>query len=705
MSKGADTRVERTGWPGRVRKVASIVDTDETTFRSTVRRILESRRLTWPIADAAIVYAGYAGALLLRFRGDVPPESWQRFAYVLPFIAAGYLLANVVFGGYRAGWRYSVFKDVGGLLIGVTLVTGVVFGVNSSLSHRDIPLSVNLLGGALIFLSMWAVRGWPQLVKDRAQLVSERYVAPQATEISAVYRGALGLAALFVLGVGVWFSVEISIYEPGEFTNGRIMVYMSHFMRDPSLWFEGQAPFLQYFTYISLVKLFGWGGHLVVVTILFSAALAVLVGYIAYRVSGGKLWAFLTSVLLLISLPVFLDQAGRLPFYAPLLFFGYGGLFATVTYARYGGRAALVLGALGLAGALYSYAFGLFFLVIPLLYMLPDHGRAALVRLGRVYAVVAALAAPWFVWHLAAQGLGGLHRQRLSWMVDQGYTRIKNIEVVGVASQGRLEFLTERLPEMLENAAGPLIFILVPLTVIGIMRLPTWSWRTAAVLALVLPIGAMAYRTPPAFGRYIYFLMPALVILSVYGLDAFLRLLSSYRRTAHLSSAAAIIILGLLGAVYLYNVQDEVAVAHRRYSEPAQSELTLIAEMVDDGKAVAGARLGVFGHYEHESPLLGPDFVSEEDFVTYLTWPSEEAVAQMFARNNVGWVLVRRNAEYAERDYYSWLRVVVGQLPQHYLKIKRSGLVEKVYGGTQYLLYRVPSAGLLATASPESGAR
>src|SRR5207249_1015270 len=54
--------------------------------------------------DACIVVASYAAALALRFDGDVPSESIRFFLIAAPFIAASYLVGNVLFRIYRTSW-------------------------------------------------------------------------------------------------------------------------------------------------------------------------------------------------------------------------------------------------------------------------------------------------------------------------------------------------------------------------------------------------------------------------------------------------------------------------------------------------------------------------------------------------------------------------------------------------------------------------
>jgi hypothetical protein len=127
-------------------------------------------------------------------------------------------------------------------------------------------------------------------------------------------------------------------------------------------------------------------------------------------------------------------------------------------------------------------------------------------------------------------------------------------------------------------------------------------------------------------------------------------------------------------------------------SRPALTELSMVAEKIDDDKAVIGSRPYWLIYHVHENELLTTDFLSEEDFVTYLSWPSDEAIAEMFERNDVGWLLILNPAERWERDYHVWLTEAAGHLPRHYLQVEDSPLLEPVHTGYSYFLYRVVGA-------------
>jgi len=122
------------------------------------------RRLPAIGTDAVIVLASYALALALRFDGNVPGESWAWFAWAVPLIALGYIFANTVFGVYRTAWQYGSTLDAIYLGLAVSIVTIIAFGVNRMLENRPLPLSVNLISGAFIFLFMGLVKLSPRLL-------------------------------------------------------------------------------------------------------------------------------------------------------------------------------------------------------------------------------------------------------------------------------------------------------------------------------------------------------------------------------------------------------------------------------------------------------------------------------------------------------------------------------------------------------------
>ena len=110
------------------------------------------------VLDALVVVAAYVAALLLRFDAAVPQANGEFVARVLPFIFFAYVVGNLLFGVYRTVWAYGSLGDIIALFRPVLLVTALIFTVNMVLQDRDLPLSVVLIAGALVFPGMAFVK-------------------------------------------------------------------------------------------------------------------------------------------------------------------------------------------------------------------------------------------------------------------------------------------------------------------------------------------------------------------------------------------------------------------------------------------------------------------------------------------------------------------------------------------------------------------
>jgi FlaA1/EpsC-like NDP-sugar epimerase len=110
------------------------------------------------VLDVLVIYAAYWSGLLLRFDASVPHQNVVFVIRVLPLIAAAYVVANLVFGVYRTMWAYGSLGDIIALFRPVLATTALVFSANLWVQERDLPLSVVLIAGALIFPGMAVVK-------------------------------------------------------------------------------------------------------------------------------------------------------------------------------------------------------------------------------------------------------------------------------------------------------------------------------------------------------------------------------------------------------------------------------------------------------------------------------------------------------------------------------------------------------------------
>ncbi len=116
-----------------------------------------------PVLDIGIVFASYALALWLKFDGNVPDESWRQLAWAGALIALAYISAYQILGVYRTAWQYGSVRDALLLAFAVAIVTVGILVVNALLPKRPIPLTVNVISAAFIFLFHALARMLPRL--------------------------------------------------------------------------------------------------------------------------------------------------------------------------------------------------------------------------------------------------------------------------------------------------------------------------------------------------------------------------------------------------------------------------------------------------------------------------------------------------------------------------------------------------------------
>lgn len=128
------------------------------------------------VLDVLVIALAYAAALLLRFDAEVPHRNLEFVLRVFPLLALVYIAANVVFGVYRTVWSYGSLGDILNLFLPILVATALIFGVNFWVRERDLPLSVILIAGELIFPGMAFVKMRSRLLTrlPRVAVASQR---------------------------------------------------------------------------------------------------------------------------------------------------------------------------------------------------------------------------------------------------------------------------------------------------------------------------------------------------------------------------------------------------------------------------------------------------------------------------------------------------------------------------------------------------
>ncbi len=121
--------------------------------------------VSFALVDALIIAMAYVVGLVVRFidgTGSVT-DWWHGFWAILPLIVLVHLVANVVFGTYGHVWEYASVAEalrvgLAAAAAGLTIVVGLMIGVDGFGMDQPLPLAAVLLGTTFSLLGMGAIR-------------------------------------------------------------------------------------------------------------------------------------------------------------------------------------------------------------------------------------------------------------------------------------------------------------------------------------------------------------------------------------------------------------------------------------------------------------------------------------------------------------------------------------------------------------------
>src|SRR5919206_1838857 len=129
------------------------------------------RRMAAMIVDVLIVLESLVIALLFRFDAQVPTNYWASFWWFAVLSTAVFIAFLLESGVYKNVSRYTgVYQGVR-VASATALATGVLLIANLGLERlwaRPVPLSVLLVGSALAYIQLVAVRLYPRVFYERS---------------------------------------------------------------------------------------------------------------------------------------------------------------------------------------------------------------------------------------------------------------------------------------------------------------------------------------------------------------------------------------------------------------------------------------------------------------------------------------------------------------------------------------------------------
>jgi hypothetical protein len=393
-------------------------------------------------------------------------------------------------------------------------------------------------------------------------------------------------------------------------------------------------------------------------TILTVQALAGVSAVVARRLSGSTV-AAAVAALALMAMPAVVARTIYIPMYPAMLAFGYlGGWLAYRAMSEGKGWRYALGAAFCLVMSFECQSVGQLFLAVPVLLLVTARElRPALKMLVRIYGILAVLCIPRLAVNLSEGGLSRLTSNRTDYWINKGYVREIQTEFwnyEGVSEP--IPTYLNRLPGRFVDSLGHWGWAVLAVALVTMVFLRGRARLFAASCLGFMVLAATVKRVPP-FARYFSPLWPGMAILAGLFVAELVRRRHVVLRVlgGALAAGTAAVLTFVAVVSYAERARNTNAMAYGIDTGPYRE----LAEMVNDGKGIIGSRSHVLVNVDSDIAAYGGQFLTEDEYATYLTWPSDEEVIEMLDRHDIGWVLVNPN-RLIEIDYHNtWL------LPNH----------------------------------------
>jgi hypothetical protein len=553
-------------------------------------------------------------------------------------------------------------------LVGVAMVASVVCAATQIAAHlqgfgigrsRTLATAVGVLC-AVTVAGLVAIA-----VRERPTAVG---LVERTTE---VWRDPPGGWAPFALGTIAVFPLYV-LFTPmvfGDSDSARILA-ASRYLLDGNPVFDyytgTQEPFLPPLLFAPAVALNSLAA-VKLLSLLWLQVAAGVIAYLTHRMTR-SMWGAGVAALSLMCLTAFTERAVKVPMYAAMLSLGYmGAWFAYRSVSRQDVRwRTTVAAGVCLALAPEAHGVGQLFLAAPVLVaVFAPSVRSAVGSVGRIYGVALLAMVPRIVVNLWDGGLNAVASPRADYWITGGYlTEIQNRFMLyeGV-SEPRGEYLAD-LPTRFVELLGPHGWIVVAVAALGAVIAVRGRARVFLLAAIGFYVLAITVKQIPPFARYYAPLWPGLAILVGIAVAALAR---RARPIAALAVTAV-----LVGVAFVTLRNESARFEHARLNIEMNATRGIVTA-VDDDKGVIGSRAAqVFYSVTADVTTWGGQFLTEEEHVTYLTWPSDEEVLEVLDRHDIGWVYISEVMQ-LETDYNdTWLLPSYGSRARHVTEIADS---------------------------------
>lgn len=568
---------------------------------------------------------------------------------------AGFALGGVARIGTSAGysWLTPAMLVVG--LGGAATVLGLLRVETGSFSWSHLRR----------LAEVWGRPARPRLMFLFGCLVALPVLSLHTSLISGADSARIVASILYVQRFGVEYLIQTQ------------EVLLPHLVLGPLLALGGAA----------LMKLF---------SVLSVIGLAGVVSYITWQMTRSAA-AALAAVMALLSLGAIDERAYYLPMYAPMLAFGFLGCYllhrAADQIQRRDQIRYAVLAAACLLLSIESHQVGQFFLIaVPILLIFHRSG-------GRVrsflwtYAAFAFFYLPRALINLTEGGFSHFLTNRDDYWITHGYLIDIQKEFWHLKSWSPLgEYLSKSFGNIFSLVGWQGLFVLVLAVAAFLLtrRRVLWFGLTFAVLFAVLAVE----RRLPFYSRYYSQLLVGGAMTAGVAVGALLGRGRFYRA----AGTSCVILLGALAAITL---TTKVNAADRLERAVLQGPYPRLAAAVSDDRGVVGDRSTYLNFTRTDVLTYGGQFLTEDEFVTFLTWPSDQAVVDMMRRRGIGWVLLPENRKrWVFRYHKAWLLPHHGKRPVYPKAVRVSPLFCHVQTDHGASLYELSPTGAGEQADP-----
>jgi hypothetical protein len=425
------------------------------------------------------------------------------------------------------------------------------------------------------------------------------------------------------------------------------------------------------------------------VSVLSLQALAGVVAFLAWRLNR-SVFAALVAVLALTTLTGVLERALLLPMYSLMLALGFLGVYlarrAPVADTRRGRWGYAATAGLCLVASIEAHQVGQLFLVLTAFLVLTVRSREALLGLSRVSLAVAVFYLPRAVINLMEGGLSHFFSNRVDFWVTNDYLVRIQRDFWDLARSDLPEWFS-RAPQGLLNVVGWGGLLTVAL---GTTALAVWRGRMRrfALVWVLFFAAVVIYLRLPFYPRYFSILTVGACLGASATLAHLLR--SPSGRSRQLAVLGAVLLAGFSAVAYYAMLRE----AHKLQGQVLGGPYKRLAALIPPDQGVIGTRSNYLNFTSTDVRAYGEQFLSEKEYVTFLTWPSDEAVIAVMRRHDVRWVYVpKRPTRWVSKYHDVWLRPAYGKVARYPAMVATSPdfCQVKRIGGVR--LYRLNLAG------------